>query len=55
MIGLTIVTKVAKRKPREFPSFIPRNTADWLLLGAFIVARSFEMNEGIRRSQCSNP
>lgn len=48
--------EMTKCKPRELPSFIPRNTTEWLLLGAFIVARSYETNvEGVRRFQCSNP
>src|SRR5919109_5516566 len=47
---------MVKRKPIEFPPFVPRNTGDWLLWGAFVVARSFETTvEGIRRFQCSNP
>lgn len=36
--------KMAKRKP-EFHFFVPRNPTDWFLLGASIVACSFEINE----------
>jgi len=46
---------MTKRKPREFHSFVPRNTVEWLLWGTIIVARSYETNQGIRRFQCSNP
>jgi len=41
---------MAKRKP-EFPFFVPRNPTYWFLLGASIVACSFEVNERIWRFQ----
>ena len=46
---------MVKRKPREFPHFIPEKFEDWLLWGLYVSARSYEsIVEGIRRFQCSN-
>jgi hypothetical protein len=56
ILNLNKVEKVVKRKPREFPPFVPSKPADWILWGVFILARSYETGvEGIRRFQCSNP
>jgi hypothetical protein len=45
-----------KRRPTEYPPFIPRNAGDWLLLGAYTIFRWYETTvEGILRFQCGNP
>jgi hypothetical protein len=47
---------MAKYKPREFPSLIPRKPEEWILLTLFYGARIYEaISEGTRRFQCGNP
>jgi hypothetical protein len=45
------VCEMVKRRPTEYPTFVPRNTGDWLLWGAYAFVHSFETAvEGIRGS-----
>jgi hypothetical protein len=47
---------MAKYKPKEFSSFIPRKPEEWFLWGAYYTLRLFETAvDGTRRFECGNP
>lgn len=47
---------MAKYKPKEFSSIVPRKPEEWLLFGLYYACRTYERAvDGTRRFECGNP